>query len=98
MTSERPGNRAFCVWVRDLTARQRFAPPNPWHIEHMDQGLSAPLSPGEIASLKEVAKGAMQSVIPAADREKLARMGLIVQGMSGFKLTSAGQARVAKEK
>ena len=40
----------------------------------------------------------MQSVIPAADREKLARMGLIVQGMSGFKLTSAGQARVAKEK
>jgi hypothetical protein len=74
--------------------------PNPWHIENMDQGLNAPLSPGEIASLKEVAKGMMQKhgVIPAGDREKLARMGLIVQGMSGFKLTSAGQARVAREK
>ena len=79
----------------------QFAPdPNPWHIENMNQALNAPLSPGEMASLKEVATGLMQmhSVIPAADREKLARMGLIVQGMSGFKLTSAGEARVAKEK
>jgi hypothetical protein len=56
--------------------------------------LTAPLSFEEIASLEEVRKGFMQSVIPAAHRDRLMSLGYVAEWTGGLALTNAGRIRL----
>lgn len=58
--------------------------------------LDAPLTPGELESLRELSKGLMRRVIPEADTQKLISIGYARGAHGGTMITDAGKLRLMK--
>jgi hypothetical protein len=61
----------------------------------MAEGLNAPLSPEEFASLQEVGRGIDQRPIPSAHKNKLMELGLVRENVGGLCVTGVGSVRIA---
>jgi hypothetical protein len=57
--------------------------------------ISAPLTPGEFQSLRDISKDAMKPVIPNEHRARLLELRYLKEGLGGLMLTDAGQMRLA---
>jgi hypothetical protein len=60
--------------------------------------IASVLSPGEFASLQEVAEGFDQRPIPEADALRLLELDLIYKFLGFLRMTGAGRERIAKGK
>ena len=56
--------------------------------------LTAVLTAEEFASLREVSKGMLQGIIPREHRERLLKLGFVVERFGGLVLTNDGANRV----
>jgi hypothetical protein len=61
----------------------------------MPSNLTAVLTAEEFASLREVSKGMLQGFIPRGHRERLLKLGLVVEKFGGLVLTNDGTNRVS---
>ncbi|MFY9835228.1 MAG: hypothetical protein WAK55_01940 [Xanthobacteraceae bacterium] len=61
----------------------------------MNPDFLTPLTPDEIAALREVAKGQMQGIISTEHRELLIGLGLIAELLGMLGITNAGRMRLA---
>ena len=59
----------------------------------MERGLLAPLSPNEELALRRIAQGSRE--VPDTYSERLVRLALIEQDLSGLRLTALGKKRLA---
>ena len=59
----------------------------------MERGLLAPLSPNEELALRRIAQGS--SEVPDTYSDRLVRLALIEQDLSGLRLTALGKKRLA---
>jgi hypothetical protein len=61
----------------------------------MPPNLIAVLTAEEFASLCEVSKGMLQGIIPCEHRERLLKLGLLVEKFGSLVLTNNGTNRVS---
>jgi hypothetical protein len=67
-------------------------------FDMMNPDLTTPLTPDELAALREVAKGQRQGVISAEQRERLIGLGLIAERLGVLGITNAGRMRLAADR
>ena len=59
--------------------------------------IAAPLTPSELASLRQIARGFFQEAICANDTARLLRLKLIYRLLGDLRITAYGKARLKSE-